>query len=617
MNNSPSGHTWSAFKRYGLSVAVFIAILGASLTLNYFEYKINLTIPILAGLLAVAWFGGRGPGLLLVSLILIATAWRNQVPAETPVLTLIVAYISAFALLVLLVVLISGRRITSSTNKKLRRQNEVLLNSAGEGIIGLDREGKCTFLNPAAARLVGWETDELVGRGLHDLLHHSRSQGDPYPPHECPIVETLKNASERHVSGEVFWKKNGESFFVEYTSTPIFEAGVVAGAVVVFRDITREKNAQNELLQKGLLIEQSHEAILVWDFQQGILDWNSGSEMLYGYRREEALGRVSYEMLQTIFPIPVDQFLADLQKNGLWSGDVIQRTKDGLEVFSSSRYQIVELDGHRIVLQTNRDITDRKRAENELRSLNETLEGRIAERTQLLEASNKELEAFSYSVSHDLRAPLRAIDGFSRMVIEDYGDKLDAEGVRLLNVIRTNAQNMGQLIDDLLQFSRLSRQPLETSPLDLQELARDVCRDIRGDEEVTPTEFRIGDLPESFGDRSLLRQVFVNLFSNAVKYSRQSERIEVEVGGFRQNGENIYFVRDHGIGFDMKYADKLFGVFQRLHDAEQFEGTGVGLAIVHRIVSRHGGRVWAEAELNKGATFFFSLPREQPAQEVK
>jgi PAS domain S-box-containing protein len=612
MHKSKRVHNWTAVQRYGLSVAVFVVTLSASLALSYFEYKINLTIPILAGLFAVAWFGGRGPGLLLASFILIATAWRNQIPAETSIPTLIVAYASAFGLLALLVVLISGRRVTSAANKRLRRQNEMLLNSVGEGIIAIDRDGRCTFSNPAAARSVGWEMDELVGRSLHNLLHHTGADGNPYLPENCPIGETLKTGNERHISGELFWKKNGESFVVEYTSTPLFENDRVSGAVVVFRDITREKKAQDELLQKGLLIEQSHEAILVWDFEHGILNWNSGSELLYGYGRTEALGRVSYEMLQTVFPMPVDQFLELLKSNGYWAGDVVQRTKEGREVFSSSRYQIVKLDGRDIVLQTNRDITDRKRAEQELRRLNETLEKRVAERTQLLEAANNELEAFSYSVSHDLRAPLRAVDGFSRIVIEDYSSRLDAEGVRLLNVIRSSAQNMGHLIDDLLQFSRLSRKPLETSPLNVQSLAQDVSRDFQNVGDPRPAEFMIGDLPEVHGDRSLLRQVFVNLFSNAIKYSKESERVEVEVGGFSKNGENIYFVRDHGIGFDMKYASKIFGVFQRLHDAEQFEGTGVGLAIVHRIVSRHGGRVWAEAELNRGATFFFSLPRAEP-----
>jgi signal transduction histidine kinase len=242
--------------------------------------------------------------------------------------------------------------------------------------------------------------------------------------------------------------------------------------------------------------------------------------------------------------------------------------------------------------------------------LNADLEQRVDERTRKLKEANKELEAFSYSVSHDLRAPLRAIDGFSRILLEDYGEKLDDAGKRVLDVIRNNTQNMGRLIDDLLAFSRLSRKQLEASHVDMHCLASDVFQQLQPAFADQNIQFDLAPLPPTEGDPALIRQVFVNLLSNAAKYSRPRSQSVIEVNGYRENGDCVYYVKDNGVGFDMTYAKKLFGVFQRLHSVEEFEGTGVGLAIVQRIVHRHGGRVWADAKLNEGATFFFSLPRE-------
>ena len=239
-----------------------------------------------------------------------------------------------------------------------------------------------------------------------------------------------------------------------------------------------------------------------------------------------------------------------------------------------------------------------------------TLEKRVSERTVQLEAANQELEAFSYSVSHDLRAPLRAIDGFSRMLLRDYQALLPADGQDLLQAVRENTQQMARLIDDLLAFSRLSRQSLNKEPVVLATLVQRVLRDLSADQEGRQVEIVLGDLPTCQSDPRLLQQVFVNLLSNAFKYTRHRDVARIEVGCRVQNGGTVYFVKDNGAGFDMRYADKLFGVFQRLHRAEEFEGTGVGLAIVQRIIHRHGGRIWAEAEVDKGATFYFTLEGE-------
>jgi len=235
------------------------------------------------------------------------------------------------------------------------------------------------------------------------------------------------------------------------------------------------------------------------------------------------------------------------------------------------------------------------------------LEHQVVERTQALRETNAELEAFSYSVSHDLRAPLRAIHGFARILLEDHGTQLEPEAKRVLGVIDENTKRMGQLIDDLLSFSRLGRKELESTRVDMRELVRTVADEVRRTAGERPLEIKIGPLPPARGDRDMLRQAVANLLDNAAKFTRRRAPGQIEVGHRADGAETVYYVKDNGAGFDPRYASKLFGVFQRLHRAEEFEGTGVGLAIVQRIVLRHGGRVWAEGRLDGGATFFFTL----------
>ncbi|MFN6464579.1 MAG: AAA family ATPase [Nostoc sp. DedVER02] len=250
---------------------------------------------------------------------------------------------------------------------------------------------------------------------------------------------------------------------------------------------------------------------------------------------------------------------------------------------------------------------ERNRAIEALHQLNQSLEVRVKQRTAELEAANKALEAFSYSVSHDLRAPLRAIVGFSRMMQEDYSEQLDAEGNRYLKIVRDNAKRMGELIDDLLNLSRLDRKEMSQRPIFINEMIQKVLSDLAPDLEGREIEFAIADLPNCQADPSLLKQVWINLLSNAIKYTRYKSPACIEVGYEIMNGEGVYFIRDNGAGFDMRYADNLFGVFQRLHREQEFAGTGIGLAIVQRIIQRHSGRIWAEAAIDRGATFYFTL----------
>lgn len=277
---------------------------------------------------------------------------------------------------------------------------------------------------------------------------------------------------------------------------------------------------------------------------------------------------------------------------------------------------VVESNGEiREWIGTVTDIDDQRHAEDEFRRLNSELEKRVESRTAELETANKDLESFSYSVSHDLRAPVRAIVGFSRM-LWDQANQLDDEGRRKLDIIRSEGARMGVLIDELLAFSRLGRQPMRMVELDMGQMAGATYERLRTQHEGIHPEFRLGALPRTNGDRVLLEQVWTNFLSNALKFTAKKEQPLIEVGAITDDKEHVYFVRDNGAGFDPRYQEKLFGVFQRLHNANEFQGTGVGLALVHRIVTRHGGRVWAEGKLGEGATFYFTLPKEQSSGSV-
>jgi len=384
--------------------------------------------------------------------------------------------------------------------------------------------------------------------------------------------------------------------------------GVIVRASII--GITERRRAEAALAESEeryrLLFESNPHPIWVYDIKTlAFLAVNQAAIASYGYSREEFLG-LTISDIRPREDVPA--LLANVSNvcaHGVDKGCWRHQKKDG-EIID------VEITSHQIVFGRREaeivlanDITERKRTEDAINQLNGSLE----QRSQELAQANSELEAFSYSVSHDLRAPLRAIDGFSRILIEDYAGKLDAEAERLFEVIRTNTQNMGRLIDDLLAFSRLGRKQIERSSIDMNELAEGVYAQIDPQSGQRSSKFSIEVLPRAEGDPAMVRQVFTNLISNAMKYSQTNQQPLIRVGGFSQDGENVYFVRDNGVGFEMDYAHKLFGVFQRLHSAEEFEGTGVGLAIVQRIVHRHGGRVWAEAKPNEGATFYFTLPR--------
>jgi len=344
------------------------------------------------------------------------------------------------------------------------------------------------------------------------------------------------------------------------------------------------------------LIETATDAIVTVDWTGRILLWNSAAVRMFGYSSEEAIGS---RLSNLIIPEESSGRFSEMLSSGAAKDvEMVTLRKDGTRFFGELSFsppgRTCGRSAGTVIL---RDISKRKIAQTALE-----------ERTRQLEDAIQASEGFSYSVSHDLKAPLRAIDGYARSLLMRYTDRIDPDAERRLLSIRDNARMMGRLIEDLLSFSRLSRKPVKMEKIDLASLANDVWEEIASANPDGRFEFRIGDLLPGLGDPFLVRQVLVNLLSNAAKYAKTRKPAVIEMASREENGQNAYSIRDNGIGFDMRYYDKLFRVFERLHGDER-EGTGVGLAIVQRIVQRHGGRVWAEGRVDEGACFYFTLPR--------
>lgn len=361
---------------------------------------------------------------------------------------------------------------------------------------------------------------------------------------------------------------------------------------------------KNEKIYKTIASNIPNSAIFILDKDERFQLIEGDSFEKLGYSRANML----YKKAEAVIPPHRYAVLGPLYKRML-NGERFstQRRVNGLDLFVQyvPLMNIEGADNMGMIISV--DITDVKKAENEIRELNRKLERKVIAGTEQLIAANKELEAFSYSVSHDLRAPLRAIDGYTRIIEEDYGKLLDEEGKRLLETVQSNAKRMGVLIDDLLAFSRLGKKDLLKTSVNMTANASAALTEINKNVDHRAAVI-IEDLIPVQADYALISQVFINLISNAIKYSRKKDKPVVRIHSERVKNDIVYSISDNGAGFDMQYANKLFGVFQRLHSTEEFEGTGVGLAIVHRILTKHGGRVWAEGKIGEGATFYFSLP---------
>jgi PAS domain S-box-containing protein len=372
-----------------------------------------------------------------------------------------------------------------------------------------------------------------------------------------------------------------------------------------------ERTVQEAREYAESIVETVREPLVVLDANLRVISVNPSFCQTFKVTPEDAGGKLIYDLGNRQWNIPKLQALLEevICRNNQFQNFEVDHEflAIGRRTMLLNARQIYSKGiGARMILLAIEDITERKKAEEEIKNLNEHLKHRTFE----LEAAFKELETFSYSISHDLRTPLLVIGGFSRTLLERYSNHLDAKGQKFLSMIHSNTQKMLQLIDDLLTFSHSEHQQMKASDIDMGKLAKAVFEELKSLIPEQTLLLKIETLPPARGDRSMIRQVFANLLSNAIKFTRPKGAGAITIGYMEKENQDVYYVKDNGVGFDMQYAGKLFGVFQRHHTVDEFEGTGVGLAIVQRIIHRHGGQVWAEGKVNEGAIFYFSLPRQ-------
>jgi PAS domain S-box-containing protein len=486
--------------------------------------------------------------------------------------------------------------------QKTRQINEIL-DRIDEGFIALDKEFRYTHANKKIGKMTGKDPDSLIGKYIWDEFPGVVGS-TTYETFERAFKEQVYICEVDYYGPYELWQENHI-----YPSED--------GIIVFIRDISSQKKHEQEISSAykrlSFHFNNSPLGVMEWEPSGNILQWSEQAETIFGWTAEELIGtNVSNIELSVPETAVLDEQLTLKLLNGeieRMVGSSRNKTKSGGLIYTEWYNSVLKDDEGKVIsiVSLINDVTARKEAEHLSISLNQELENKVIARTEQLEQANKDLEAFSYSVSHDLRAPLRAVNGFSTMLYELYRDKLDERADRLMATIVSSTVNMGMLIDDLLKFSRLGRKELTIHTVNMEALLRDCLQEIKLSHPGHKADIETETLPDCLGDGIVLRQVWMNLIINAIKYSSTVESPRIVIG-FKETQQKVtYFVKDNGVGFDMQYYDKLFGVFQRLHRQSEFEGTGIGLALIKRIIDKHNGKVWAESEMGKGATFYFTL----------
>lgn len=515
---------------------------------------------------------------------------------------------------------ITARRDTEAQMAAARTRLLNTLESMIVGVLEVNRDGRIRYANAAASEILEAPTEDLIGQHFqHDLgkrWHQIDAEGSPLSRDQLSLKVTLTQMRPVRQVDTGLRSPEGRIKWLHLNSTPLLDAeGKITGAVVNFEDVTQARAALRALRETNRLnhqiINSAREGIVVVDEQLRFIVWNPAMAAIFGISPESILGK----HIDDGFSFAGREMVLQAYRRA-FAGEVVNLpdlhfsvAATGRNGWATGRHSpLRDSEGTIIgVIAVVADITERKEREQEIERLNATLEQRVRDRTAELQAVNRELESFSYSVSHDLRAPLRSIDGFSELLIAQYGDQIDQNAKRYLQRVRANAQHMATLIDQLLELARVARAELHRQPIDLSSIARGIAHALSGQSPERLVEWRIAEHLPVQADAQLLRIVLENLLGNAWKFTAGRSPALIEFGEEDSEDGRRYFVRDNGAGFDMAYAGKLFGAFQRLHRPEEFSGTGVGLASVKRIVTMHGGQVWAEGEPGVGACFRFTL----------